>query len=128
MATISVPPINIGEITARQRKRWKKIFSKNSACVIGVFSDDKLIAVGAYDINKIYFIYVHPIFQRKKVGTRLMNQIFAEAKKMGSKKLSLFVNWTNIIACNFYKSVGGKQDNNLYDNINLDKLIYHWYF
>jgi ribosomal protein S18 acetylase RimI-like enzyme len=77
-------------------------------------------------------LYVHNIqvereFQRKKIGSSLMNKAFLIAKKLGCKKVVLKVLKNNLSAKNFYKKIGfsslKQDDRSVYLEKTLEKLM-----
>jgi ribosomal protein S18 acetylase RimI-like enzyme len=58
----------------------------------------------------INYLAVHPDFQRRRIGSDLMEAAQILLLKMGCPKISLQVRLTNESAVGFYKSIGYAQD------------------
>ncbi len=67
-----------------------------------VFVDKQVVAFIAADSESIAQLYVHQAFQRRGIGTRLLNW----AKQRSSGQLSLYTFQRNHIACAFYERHG----------------------
>ncbi|AZB41791.1 GNAT family N-acetyltransferase [Bacillus sp. FJAT-42376] len=65
-------------------------------------------------------IGIHPDFQGKKVGSRLMEHLRQIAREQGVRKISLRVLSTNEKAIAFYKAIGFKEEGRLHEEFFLD--------
>ncbi|MNV94027.1 Protease synthase and sporulation negative regulatory protein PAI 1 [compost metagenome] len=69
-----------------------------------------------YDIN----IAIHPDYQRRGIGRKLMDEMKVIAEKSGVRKLSLRVLASNPNAISFYKSCGFIEQGRLVEEFYLD--------
>ncbi|MFX0206934.1 MAG: GNAT family N-acetyltransferase [Candidatus Hodarchaeota archaeon] len=74
-------------------------------------SEGKIVAVSALEIEndkigKINWLYVLPYWQRKGIGTTLINYLEKKAKKIGLRTLRLITIEKAIVAVSFYTKLG----------------------
>lgn len=79
---------------------WREELSL-SQHIIGAYDDTALIAVIAYGNGWVNQLYVHPDFQGRGIGSRLLAHAFADAEK-----LELWTFQANRPARNFYEKHG----------------------
>ncbi|MBS2967865.1 GNAT family N-acetyltransferase [Metabacillus sp. KIGAM252] len=65
-------------------------------------------------------IGIHPDYQGRKVGSRLMEHLRQTAREQGVRKISLRVLSTNEKAIAFYKAIGFKEEGRLHEEFFLD--------
>tara|TARA_Y100000746_G_scaffold201685_1_gene186716 strand:+ start:237 stop:674 length:438 start_codon:yes stop_codon:yes gene_type:complete len=88
------------------KKQWQGEFNKRGNKVVGILVNKKLIGIYVLqtiiDEAQINYFSVKQKFRRKGYGTKLMNYLINECRKLNIKKLFLEVSETNSIAENFY--------------------------
>jgi ribosomal protein S18 acetylase RimI-like enzyme len=77
-------------------------------------SDGQVIAsvMAGYDGHRgwINYLAVHPRYQRKGIGRRLMDEAEVLLREAGCPKINLQVRTNNTAVIAFYKAIGFKQD------------------
>ena len=61
-----------------------------------------------FDSGTICQIAIHPDYQHQKLGSKLLEEVFKDAKAKKTRTLTLEVRASNIKAINFYKKYGFK--------------------
>ena len=61
-----------------------------------------------FDSGTICQIAIHPEYQHQKLGSKLLEEVFKDAKAKKTRTLTLEVRASNIKAINFYKKYGFK--------------------
>ena len=61
-----------------------------------------------FDSGTICQIAIHPDYQHQKLGSKLLDEVFKDAKAKKTRTLTLEVRASNIKAINFYKKYGFK--------------------
>ena len=63
--------------------------------------------MGGYDGHRgyIYYLAVLPEFQKKGVGSKILNVVEKKLLKIGCPKINLFVRNTNVQVKSFYKKI-----------------------
>ena len=88
------------------KKQWQGEFNKRGNKVVGILVNKKIIGIYVLqtiiDEAQINYFSVKQKFRRKGYGTKLMNYLINECRKLNIKKLLLEVSETNSIAENFY--------------------------
>ena len=76
--------------------------------------EDRVIAsvMGGYDGHRgwVYYLAVHPEYQRRGFAGQMMFEIEKNLRKMGCSKINLQVRNTNKVVHEFYKGIGFKID------------------
>lgn len=57
-------------------------------------------------VGRIFSLAVHPLYQRRKIGNSLLNEIIHVFTEMHIKEMILEVRWSNIVAKKFYQKLG----------------------
>lgn len=78
--------------------------------MIVIKKNNLIVGTGRFFNGKIFDVFVLPEFHRKGVGKMIMKELESNAKKVGSKKISLPASLT---AINFYEKLGYSLDKNL---------------
>ena len=113
----------INGITVKGREeKWQGYLSDtNSEDKTYVFEED-LIVKGFMTIGdcrdedkdsntfELHGIYVDPLFQRQKIGTKFANKCIEEAKSLERKEITLWVFEKNKSSISFYENIGFKPD------------------
>jgi ribosomal-protein-alanine N-acetyltransferase len=60
----------------------------------------------AQDKGRIFSLAVHPLYQRRKIGSFLLNEIIHHFKEMHLTEIILEVRWSNVRAKKFYERHG----------------------
>lgn len=93
----------------RPKNRWKSVL-KNSRFVLSVWNGRELIGLGRLVDDGVmcmfYDIGVHPNFQSKGVGTRIMQRLISKIKNKKRASIGLFAWDKNPQNIAFYKSIG----------------------
>ena len=88
------------------KKQWQGEFNKRGNKVVGILVNKKIIGIYVLqtiiDEAQINYFSVKQKYRRKGYGTKLMNYLINECRKLNIKKLLLEVSETNLIAENFY--------------------------
>ncbi len=61
-----------------------------------------------FDSGTICQIAIHPVYQHQKLGSKLLEEVFKDAKAKKTRTLTLEVRASNTKAINFYKKYGFK--------------------
>ncbi len=81
--------------------------------------------------KEIKAMYVTPSYQRKGIGTLLLDSIFAELKLQGVKSTVLWCIKSNTMAMSFYENRGGKKIENIVPPVeysSVPHILYGWQF
>ncbi len=93
----------------RTEEQWKNILSC-SKYIYSLWSNDKLVGFGRIledgTMAMFYDIAVHPEYQRKGLGTRIMQHLMKQIKNSGYASIGLFAWDKNPQAIQFYESLG----------------------
>ena len=120
--------INIKEINAKNSKscyeldlksikhwnqnQWEKELEKDYINAMGIFLNNSIIGVCVihkiYDEAEIRYLSIHPSYQKRGLGKKLINQIMKECKNENIKRIFLEVSIKNKQALSFYKNSGFK--------------------
>ena len=94
------------------KEQWEKELSDQKRLCIGMFQKSNLIALGCgwliIDEIHITAIAVHPNYQRRKLGEKIIIGLLRNAKIKGSKKAILEVSERNWPAIRLYNKLGFK--------------------
>ena len=81
--------------------------------LVGIY-ENRLVAsvMGGYDGHRgwVYYLSVHPDYQRKGFARQMMLEIEDRLHKIGCPKINLQVRNTNLKVIEFYKRIGYKLD------------------
>ena len=98
--------LDLETICLWSKKQWQGEFNKRGNKVVGILVNKKIIGIYVLqtiiDEAQINYFSVKQKFRRKGYGTKLMNYLINECRKLNIKKLFLEVSETNSIAENFY--------------------------
>jgi ribosomal protein S18 acetylase RimI-like enzyme len=76
--------------------------------------DGKLVAcvMGGYEGHRgwVNYLAVDPDYQRFGLGRKIMDEVEDMIRAMGCPKINLQIRTDNLVAINFYKSIGYKMD------------------
>ena len=96
---------------AKRESKWKEILSKSSF-VYSLFDGNKLIGFGRILEDGVmcmfYDIGVHPNYEMKGVGTRIMQKLIDKVKDKGYASIGLFAWDKNPENIQFYEKFGYK--------------------
>lgn len=109
----------------------ENVYLNNGDFIVGEFRG-KVIAMGAFrkikdGMVEIKRMRVHPDYQRKGFGQKILQELEKRAKEMGYKRATLFTDIINTKAINFYKKNGYKEfkKDTLYIRNSVVKVIYY---
>jgi len=106
-------------------KDIKRKTDLNDNCFFVFESNNKIIGTVmiGYDGHRgnVYYFCVHPDFQRKNIGSKIMNKVEEILKGMNCPKVNIMVRSTNLKVTNFYESLEYKKE----DTIILGKRLIH---
>ena len=98
--------LDLETICLWSKKQWQGEFNKRGNKVVGILVNKKIIGIYVLqtiiDEAQINYFSVKQKYRRKGYGTKLMNYLINECRKLNIKKLFLEVSETNSIAENFY--------------------------
>lgn len=90
-----------------EKEATEQIIKWNPATCFVIFIGDKLIGtvLGTFNGRRawIYHLAVHPNFQKKGLGTLLLEKAENALKKLGAKRILLGVSKTNLKVLGFYQ-------------------------
>ena len=118
--------INIKEVNAKNSKscyeldlksiklwnqnQWKNELEKDLVTAIGIFFNNLILGVCVfhkiYDEIEIRYLSVHPNFQRRGLGKKLIYNLIKECKNHNIKRIFLEVSLKNKQALSFYDYFG----------------------
>ena len=94
------------------KNQWEKELEKEYITAIGIFFNNSLVGVCVihkiYDEAEIRYLSIHPSYQKRGLGKKLINQIMKECKNENIKRIFLEVSIKNKQALSFYKNYGFK--------------------
>ena len=94
------------------QNQWEKELEKDYINAMGIFLNNSIIGVCVihkiYDEAEIRYLSVHPSYQKRGLGKKLINQIIKECKNENIKRIFLEVSIKNKQALRFYKNSGFK--------------------
>ena len=98
--------IDTDTISLWTKKQWQSELNKEGTKVVAILCKEKIIGIYVVQIiideAQINYFSIKQKFRRKGYGTKLMNYLINECRKLNIKKLLLEVSETNSIAENFY--------------------------
>ena len=104
--------LDLKSIKHWNQNQWEKELEKDYINAMGIFLNNSIIGVCVihkiYDEAEIRYLSVHPSYQKKGLGKKLINQIIKECKNENIKRIFLEVSIKNKQALNFYKNSGFK--------------------
>ena len=90
--------------------QWKNELDKDNVVAKGIYIDDLILGVCVfhkiYDEAEITYLSVHPLYKRRGLGKKLINNIFKECKNENIKSIFLEVSHNNKEALSFYEYFG----------------------
>ncbi len=90
-------------------RKWEEVFSKSSY-VYSLWNDTKLIGLGRIMEDGImcmfYDIAVHPEYQKRGLGTRIMQNLIDQVKDKDYASIGLFAWEQNPANISFYEKFG----------------------
>ena len=93
-------------ISIWSKQQWLREIQKDNAKVFGIWLSDTIVGICAFQIvldeAQINFFSINQKFQRKGLGTYLMNFLIKECKKSKINRMLLEVSDSNLAALNFY--------------------------
>ncbi len=93
----------------RDKAKWQKIFEK-STYIVTAYSQNTLVGFGRIMEDGVmcmfYDICVHPEFQGKGIGTRIMEMLIDKVKDKGYVSIGLFAWEENPPNISFYEKFG----------------------
>ena len=104
--------LDLKSIKHWNQNQWEKELEKDYVNAMGIFLNNSIIGVCVihkiFDEAEIRYLSVHPLYQKKGLGKKLINQIIKECKNENIKRIFLEVSIKNQQALNFYKNFGFK--------------------
>jgi ribosomal protein S18 acetylase RimI-like enzyme len=92
----------------------RKLKENEDEILVGLI-DGKIMATAivGYDGHRgwVYYLAVHPEYQRKGYGDQIMKFAEEYLLNMGCPKINIMVRKTNLKVINFYKAIGYLEDN-----------------
>ena len=92
------------------QNQWEKELEKDDVTAMGVYFKNSIIGVCV--IHKIFneveirYLSVHPLYQKRGIGKKLIYQIFKDCNKENIKRIFLEVSCKNKRALRFYDIFG----------------------
>lgn len=103
-AGLSVPEIQ------KEKEEAELILKLNPFASFEAYNRDKLVGaiLGIFNGRRgwIYHLAVHPLFQKKGIGSLLLQNAEKALEKMGAKRILLWVRKDNLKVMNFYQKHG----------------------
>ena len=104
--------LDLKSIKHWNQNQWEKELEKDYINAMGIFLNNSIIGVCVihkiYDEAEIRYLSVHPSYQKRGLGKKLINQIIKECKNENIKRIFLEVSIKNKQALSFYKNSGFK--------------------
>tara|TARA_B100000212_G_scaffold320820_1_gene278937 strand:+ start:251 stop:688 length:438 start_codon:yes stop_codon:yes gene_type:complete len=98
--------LDLKSIKHWNQNQWKNEIEKDYVTAMGIFLDKSMLGVCVfhkmYDEAEIRYLSVHPSYQRRGLGKKLINKIFKVCKKNNIKRIFLEVSIKNKQALSFY--------------------------
>jgi ribosomal protein S18 acetylase RimI-like enzyme len=121
--------INVG--SSDTKEEIEKMLNRNPELFLVGRLNHNLIAVvlGGYDGRRgyVHHLAVHPDYQNKGYGKKLMDELMFRFKKMRVHKIHLFIEKYNRSVINFYKKLGWeKRDDLVMMSFIPDEKLYKW--
>ena len=103
---------DLSSIKLWNQNQWEKELEKDYINAMGIFLNNSIIGVCVihkiYDEAEIRYLSIHPSYQKRGLGKKLINQIMKECKNENIKRIFLEVSIKNKQALSFYKNSGFK--------------------
>ena len=104
--------LDLKSIKHWNQNQWEKELEKDYINAMGIFLNNSIIGVCVihkiYDEAEIRYLSVHPSYQKRGLGKKLINQIIKECKNENIKRIFLEVSIKNKQALSFYDYFGFK--------------------
>ncbi len=104
--------LDLKSIKHWNQNQWEKELEKDYINAMGIFLNNSIIGVCVihkiYDEAEIRYLSIHPSYQKRGLGKKLINQIMKECKNENIKRIFLEVSIKNKQALSFYKNYGFK--------------------
>tara|TARA_B100001121_G_C18324077_1_gene450135 strand:+ start:84 stop:515 length:432 start_codon:yes stop_codon:yes gene_type:complete len=104
--------LDLKSIKHWNQNQWEKELEKDYINAMGIFLNNSIIGVCVihkiYDEAEIRYLSIHPSYQKRGLGKKLINQIMKECKNENIKRIFLEVSIKNKQALSFYKNSGFK--------------------
>ena len=104
--------LDLKSIKHWNQNQWEKELEKDYINAMGIFLNNSIMGVCVihkiYDEAEIRYLSVHPSYQKRGLGKKLINQIIKECKNENIKRIFLEVSIKNKQALSFYKNSGFK--------------------
>ena len=104
--------LDLKSIKHWNQNQWEKELEKDYINAMGIFLNNSIIGVCVihkiYDEAEIRYLSIHPSYQKRGLGKKLINQIMKECKNENIKSIFLEVSIKNKQALSFYKNSGFK--------------------
>ena len=104
--------LDLKSIKHWNQNQWEKELEKDYINAMGIFLNNSIIGVCVihkiYDEAEIRYLSIHPSYQKRGLGKKLINQIMKECKNENIKSIFLEVSIKNKQALSFYKIFGFK--------------------
>ena len=104
--------LDLKSIKFWNQSQWKNELEKDYVTAIGIYLNNSILGVCVfhkiYDEAEIRYLSIHPSYQKRGLGKKLINQIMKECKNENIKSIFLEVSIKNKQALSFYKNSGFK--------------------
>ena len=102
--------LDLKSIKHWNQNQWKNELEKDLVTAIGIFFNNLILGVCVfhkiYDEIEIRYLSVHPNFQRRGLGKKLIYNLIKECKNHNIKRIFLEVSLKNKQALSFYDYFG----------------------
>ena len=102
--------LDLRSIKLWNQNQWKNELEKDLVTAIGIFFNNLILGVCVfhkiYDEIEIRYLSVHPNFQRRGLGKKLIYNLIKECKNQNIKRIFLEVSLKNKQALSFYDYFG----------------------
>lgn len=88
---------------------WILMIAKSGDRIVGMIGARNNDSEPLFYQKQIKSLYVDPDYQRLRIGTKLLQAVFAEMTKQGAESVMLWCLSANYAACSFYAKHGGER-------------------
>ena len=102
--------LDLQSIKHWNKNQWKNELEKDDVTAIGIFFNNSILGVcilhKVCDEAEIRYLSVHPSYQRRGLGKKLIYNVFKKCKNENVKRIFLEVSLKNKNALSFYDYLG----------------------
>ena len=102
--------LDLKSIKHWNQDQWENELEKDYVTAIGIYLNNSILGVCVlyklFDEAEIRYLSVHPSYQRRGLGKKLIYKIFEECKRQNIKRIFLEVSLKNKQALSFYDYFG----------------------